>query len=91
LAPNSFKIENNIININIIYTTMTDANIYYQDTQDIETIQRIVGGYFTVIPLADNKLMYVNEDGEIRKLPFNDNAADMIGCPIYGNVLISSI
>ena len=56
-APNLYKIENIIITINIIYTIMTDANIYYQDTQDVETIQRIVSGYFTVIPLADNKLM----------------------------------
>tara|TARA_R110001632_G_scaffold68930_8_gene161656 strand:+ start:4615 stop:4827 length:213 start_codon:yes stop_codon:yes gene_type:complete len=70
---------------------MSDANIYYQDTQDVKTIQRIVGGYFTVIPLADNKLMYVNEEGEIRRLPFNDSAANMIGYPIYGNVLISNI
>ena len=64
--------------------------VYYDIEPNIKIIQKIVGGYFTIIPLTNNKLMYVNEEGELRQLQVNENATKMIGYKIYGNVLIVS-
>ena len=38
-----------------------------------------MGVYFTIIPMKDNRIMYVNEEGELRKLPVNDDASEIIG------------
>tara|TARA_B100001093_G_scaffold498082_1_gene545750 strand:- start:835 stop:1071 length:237 start_codon:yes stop_codon:yes gene_type:complete len=61
---------------------------YYKTEPNIKTIQKIVGGYFTVIPLSNNKLMYVNEEGELRQLKVNIEASRLVGYSIYGNVII---
>ena len=41
--------------------------IYLEEEPDFRVIQKIVGGYFTAIRLPSKKLMYVNEEGELRK------------------------
>lgn len=59
------KIETNKIETNKMETNKMETNkeiIYYNNEPDIKTIQKIVEGYFTIIPLIDNKLMYVNEE-----------------------------
>ena len=68
---------------------------YYKNEPDLETIQKIVDGYFTTIyvfPFKLNpnvcKLMYVNEEGELKKLPVNNEASKMVGFNVYGKVLI---
>lgn len=61
---------------------------YYKTEPDFETIQKIVGGYFTIIVLENNKTMYVNEEGELNKLKINKEASQIVGYNIYGNVLI---
>jgi hypothetical protein len=61
---------------------------YLEIEPDLNIIQKVVGGYFTLIPMKDNRIMYVNEEGELRQLPINDDATEIIGYPIYGNVLI---
>ena len=61
---------------------------YYKNEPELEIIQKIVGGYFTIIHTLDNKLMYVNEEGELKKLKKNEKASEIINYPIYGNVLI---
>ena len=61
---------------------------YYKDEPEFDIIQNIVGGYFTIIQLNDNKIMYVNEEGELRKLKINKKASEIVGFNIYGNVLI---
>ena len=63
--------------------------IYYDIEPDIEIIQKIVGGYFTIIPLTNKKLMYVNEEGELRNLQVNKDATKIVGYKVYGNVLIT--
>ena len=32
--------------------------------------------------------MYVNEEGELKKLPVNNEASKMVGFNVYGKVLI---
>ena len=66
-----------------------DKNIfYYEDEPELEVIQKIVDGYFTIIPFADNRLMYVNEEGELKNLHINEEASKIVGYTIYGKVLI---
>ena len=70
-------------------TSMKNKEIIYYDIEpDMTIIQKIVGGYFTIIPLTNNKLMYVNEEGELRQLQVNKKATEIVGYKIYGNVLI---
>ena len=68
---------------------------YYKNEPDLETIQKIVEGYFTIIyifPFESNpnvcKLMYVNEEGQLKNLPVNVEASKMAGFDVYGKVLI---
>ena len=61
---------------------------YYKDEPEFKTIQKIVGGYFTIIPLENNKIMFVNEEGELKKLKINKKATEIIGFNIYGIVII---
>ena len=85
------KMETNKLETNKLETNKLETNkeiIYYDNEPDIKIIQKIVGGYFTIIPLIDNKLMYVNEEGELINLPININATKIVGYNIYGNVLI---
>jgi len=62
--------------------------VYFDEEPDFKDIQKIVGGYFTIIPLSSNKTMFVNEEGELRQLKINKKATEMVGYTIYGNVLI---
>lgn len=61
---------------------------YYQEEPDLETIQKTVEGYFAIVPLLNNKMMYVNEEGALKNLPVNSEASEIAGFKIYGKVLI---
>ena len=61
---------------------------YYPEEPDLETIQKTVEGYFAVVPLVNNKNMYVNEEGSLKNLPVNQEASEIAGFKIYGKVLI---
>ena len=61
---------------------------YSIEEPTLETIQKIVGGYFTIIPLSDGKNMYVNEEGKLKNLDVNNSAKKIVGYTIYGKVLI---
>ena len=61
---------------------------YYQEEPDLETIQKTVEGYFTMIHLQDKRMMYVNEEGALKNLPVNQEASEIAGFKIYGKVLI---
>tara|TARA_B100001248_G_C27387512_1_gene460490 strand:+ start:962 stop:1189 length:228 start_codon:yes stop_codon:yes gene_type:complete len=61
---------------------------YYPEEPDLDTIQKTVEGYFAIVPLLDNKMMYVNEEGALKNLPVNSEASEIAGFKIYGKVLI---
>tara|TARA_B100000795_G_C22544207_1_gene339985 strand:- start:228 stop:449 length:222 start_codon:yes stop_codon:yes gene_type:complete len=61
---------------------------YSIEEPTLEIIQKIVNGYFTIIPLYDGKNMYVNEEGELRKLKINEDASKIVGFHVFGNVII---
>ena len=62
--------------------------IYLEEEPDFRVIQKIVGGYFTSIRLSNGKLMYVNEEGELRNIKYNNQATKLVGYTIYGTALI---
>ena len=54
---------------------------------DMDEIQKIVGGYFTIIDLKDGKWAYVNEEGRMygrEPLPYNSSLTGMAH-PRYGS------
>lgn len=44
----------------------------------LEELQEIVGGYIEVLPLNDDEIMVLNEEGKILGLDLNDNATALI-------------
>ena len=62
--------------------------IYLKEEPDFKTIQKIVEGYFALIPLQNGKMMFVNEEGELKNLKINKEASKIMKCTIYGRVLI---
>ena len=59
----------------------------------LKELQTIVGGSIEVVPLCDERIMVVNEEGKIHRLPLNVRAmcivnGEGIADTIVGNVLI---
>ena len=44
----------------------------------LKTLQTAVGGYIEAIALDPNLIMWVNEDGKMTKLPFNQAATSIL-------------
>lgn len=57
-------------------------------------LKGFVGGYIEIILLKDGRIMVVNEEGKLNRLPINDNATliweEIYGCTdvIVGDVLV---
>ena len=57
----------------------------------LEQMQSAVGGYIEFVRITtDGAMMVVNEDGRLKKLPYNKVASIMAGRNIVGDVLIFS-
>lgn len=55
----------------------------------LEELREIVGGDIEIVPLTDNKIMVVNEEGKIYHLPVNMQATHLHGYEIIvGDVLV---
>ena len=58
----------------------------------LEELQTIVGGYIEIVPLGDNRIMVVNEEGHLQNLPTNLVASFITAqfgiFDIVGNVLV---
>jgi len=54
----------------------------------LEECQKAVGGLIEAVYLDDGRLMYVNEEGLRKGLPFNAMASDLAGRPIVGDVIV---
>lgn len=46
-------------------------------TFTLEELQEYVGGYIEILYLHHNQVLVVNEEGRLRKLPYNQQASDM--------------
>ena len=65
-----------------------EKTIYYFDEDPgYEVLQKITKGYFTVMSTIDGRSVFMNEAGEYT-LPLNNQASNMFGLKIYGNIAI---
>tara|TARA_X000000368_G_scaffold354563_1_gene296091 strand:- start:253 stop:492 length:240 start_codon:yes stop_codon:yes gene_type:complete len=70
------------------YTTNKEESIYYFDVDPgYDAIKRITNGLCTVLHLVDGRTMFVNESGNLVS-PLNNEASNMYGIKIYGNIVI---
>tara|TARA_A100001015_G_C14851324_1_gene656591 strand:- start:382 stop:612 length:231 start_codon:yes stop_codon:yes gene_type:complete len=60
---------------------------YFKKEPEYKTLNELVEGYFTILPLNDGRLMYINEDGFF-KCNINEEASKLLNFKIYGNVVI---
>lgn len=58
---------------------------------DLSELQEIVGGYIEPIHLNEKEFMIVNEEGFLKRLPFNEKASKLIGNIIVGDVLVCGV
>lgn len=58
----------------------------------LEELKTIVGGYIEIVPLGDERIMVVNEEGRLLNLPHNYTASRITSAQgivnIVGNVLV---
>jgi hypothetical protein len=62
------------------------------DTEQLRTLQEIVGGYIETVPLSPSApavTMFANEDGVRLQLPTNLVACMLTGRPIVGSVVLA--
>lgn len=74
----------------IYKTDGSEENIQPKNGKDfkLEELQPVVEGYIEIVRLRDGRLMIVNEEGMLMKLPYNRIASQIAGQPIVGNVLV---
>ncbi len=44
----------------------------------LEELQEIVGGYIEILPLQDNEIMVINEEGKLDGLDYNSKATEEV-------------
>jgi|TARA_R110000803_G_scaffold56959_3_gene114668 hypothetical protein len=54
----------------------------------LKRLQDLVGGYIEVVNLTDGRILIVNEEGLLLKLPFNEQASDLSSRPLVGDVIL---
>jgi len=60
---------------------------YFEEDPGYEDLQKITKGYFTVMSTIDDRRVFMHESGEYT-LPLNNQASNMFGLKIYGNIAI---
>ncbi len=60
---------------------------YFQEDPGYDTLKEITKGYFTTLKTVDNKIIFMNENGE-HSCSINKEATVMFGIVIYGNIAI---
>jgi hypothetical protein len=54
----------------------------------LSQLQDIVDGYIEVVPIGNGVIAVVNEEGLIMGLPYNEDASQLAGMDLYGDVVI---
>ena len=54
----------------------------------LKEMKDIVNGYIEIVYLRDGRLMVVNEEGRLERLPYNMTASLLAGETIVGDVLV---
>ncbi len=61
---------------------------------NIDTLKRkqeLVGGYIELVHINEGRVLIVNEEGLIHRLPLNHEATGMCGHAIVGDVILCNI
>jgi len=70
----------------------TDGTIETEEREEpftLNELQKIINGYIEIIKMHDGRIMVVDEEGLIKKLPYNEEATSMIQtATIYGDALV---
>lgn len=53
---------------------------------DLETMQKIVGGYIQALPIASDLAVICNEEGRLLNLPYN---LDICGASFCGTIILA--
>ena len=58
---------------------------------DLHALQKAVGGYIETVPLSEDSVMIVDEEGMLKQYQHNDLASYISGVHIYGTALIVGV
>lgn len=58
---------------------------------DFEAFQKVVGGYYEAIMLSPALYLIVNEDGLMKRLPYNSVASKIAGQSLVGTVFLTRV
>lgn len=57
------------------------------DISTLKEMQELVGGYIELVYLPEGKCLIINEEGLLLGLPLNQQATELYGHPIVGEVI----
>jgi hypothetical protein len=57
------------------------------DISTLKEMQELVGGYIEIVYLPEGKCLIINEEGLLLGLPLNQQATELYGHPIVGEVI----
>ena len=75
----------------IIKSNGTEEEIVIDKQNSLEQLQKIVGGYIEVVPIAGGKTLVVNEEGLLQQLPLNYKASAIAHGTIVGDVVLCTL
>ena len=69
----------------------TIEEVLISEDNRLDQLQKAVGGYIELVYLQGNKIMVVNEEGLIERLPYNHKASKLAGKDIVGDVIVCNV
>ena len=75
----------------LIKANGTIKTVLMNEDKRLDQLQKAVGGYIELVYLQGNKIMVVNEEGLIKRLPYNYKASKIAGKNIVGDVIICDV
>ena len=75
-------------NIRVVIKKPNEAAYMTVIKNELETLQKIVGGFIETVTVSDDLVVICNEEGRIKKLPQNCNVCgvDFVGTIIFAGV-----
>lgn len=58
------------------------------DISTLKQMQELVGGYIELCYLKSGEILVVNEEGLLNQLPHNEQASELQGHPLVGDVIL---
>lgn len=70
----------------VYYTNGKKEDVIFDKTKEslLQFLQRLVGGYITLLKSSNGNNIYCDEDGDLKKLPNNSFAPNLLGRKLNG-------